>query len=75
MINGLSVILPTLNEEQNLKTLIPSIQNVLDNDTVKNYEILVIDDGSTDDSESLLKKFDNNIQFYKRIEKNLYPCQ
>ena len=63
MINSLSVILPTLNEEQNLKTLIPSIQNVLDNDTIKNYEILVIDDGSTDDSESLLKKFDNNIKF------------
>jgi glycosyltransferase involved in cell wall biosynthesis len=73
MINSLSVILPTLNEEQNLKTLIPSIQNVLDNDTIKNYEILVIDDGSTDDSESLLKKFDNNIKFYKRIEKKSLP--
>ncbi len=73
MINCLSVILPTLNEEENLKILIPSIQDVLDNNKIKNYEILVVDDGSTDGSESLVKTFNDNIKFFKRIEKKSLP--
>lgn len=73
MINCLSVILPTLNEEENLKILIPSIQDVLDNNKIKNYEILVVDDGSTDGSENLVKTFNDNIKFFKRIEKKSLP--
>ena len=73
MIKSLSVILPTLDEEENLKTLIPNIQNLLQKKLIKEYEILVIDDGSTDNSENLVKQFDTKVTFFKRTEKNSLP--
>jgi glycosyltransferase involved in cell wall biosynthesis len=73
MIKSLSVILPTLDEEENLKTLIPNIQNLLQKKFLKEYEILVIDDGSTDNSENLVKQFDTKVTFFKRTEKNSLP--
>lgn len=56
----ISIILPTLNEAENLSILIPEIVYELESIGVNKYEILVIDDSSTDDTlhviESLSKK-------------------
>ena len=44
--NKISIILPTLNEEQNLRLLIPEIVNLLDLELQISYEIIVVDDSS-----------------------------
>ncbi len=51
----LSVIIPVFNEEGNIEPLYREIRGALDGLGVE-YEILAIDDGSTDDSFTLLKR-------------------
>jgi len=51
----LSVVVPVYNEEENLEALVRRIENALDTTPVS-YEILCVDDGSTDGSLELLKK-------------------
>ena len=65
-LKGISVILPTLNEEENLKELIPEIVEILENIEITNYELIVVDDSSEDQTEELIKKMHNenrNIKF------------
>ena len=49
-----------------------SVESVL-NQTIKNFEIIIIDDGSTDRSLEILKKYENNkdIKFLKQKNKGL----
>ena len=62
----ISVIIPVYNTEKYLKRCLDSIIN----QSYKNLEIILIDDGSTDCTEELIKKFisDNkiNIRYYKQ---------
>ena len=44
--NKITVILPTLNEEENLRLLIPEIVNLLEDELDIEYEVIVVDDGS-----------------------------
>lgn len=44
----ISVILPTLNEEENLKLLVPEIIGLFEETLNIKYEIIVVDDGSID---------------------------
>ena len=60
MDNLVSVIIPTYNRE---KTIIRSINSVL-NQTYKNIEILVIDDGSIDNTKKLIDKLNNSSVHY-----------
>lgn len=62
-----SVIIPVYNSQ---KFLAKSIESVL-NQTYKNIEILAIDDGSTDDSLQILKKFENKIVIISQENKGL----
>ncbi|RMF93290.1 MAG: glycosyltransferase [Candidatus Schekmanbacteria bacterium] len=57
----LSVVVPVFNEEENLEKLVKELTNVL-KDLSINYEIIFINDGSTDSSWEILKKI-----------KSLYP--
>ena len=41
-LSGITVVLPTLNEEENIKSLIPGIVNVMDKNNIINYEIYKI---------------------------------
>ncbi len=70
-----SIILPTLNEEANLKFLIPEIIMHLPNN-ISNYEIIIVDDNSTDDTVKLVKnliKGNNKIKFIKREGQKSLP--
>lgn len=53
----LSVIIPSYNEEANLKKgVLDKVGNYLKNSGL-NYEVVIVDDGSSDDSVSLIKKY------------------
>jgi glycosyltransferase involved in cell wall biosynthesis len=51
----LSVVVPVYNEEENLPVLIPQIAQVLES-LGKSYEMIFVDDGSTDESRKILKE-------------------
>ena len=51
----ISVIIPTLNRE---KLLIKTLESVL-NQTVKADEIIIIDDGSTDNTKDIITNYQN----------------
>jgi len=51
----LSVVVPVYNEKENLESLIHETRAVLD-PLGKNYEIIVVDDGSTDESYPVLQR-------------------
>jgi glycosyltransferase involved in cell wall biosynthesis len=52
---SLSIILPTINERDNLKTLIPQLYSIFHG--VIEAEIIVVDDGSTDETHALMFEF------------------
>ena len=52
-----SIIIPVHNVEKYLKKCLDSVMN----QTYKNYEVIVIDDGSTDDSKKIAKKYKVNL--------------
>ena len=70
-----SIILPTYNEGGNIIKLIKEIKNVFKK-TNKNFEIIVVDDNSEDNTEKLVKNFlkkNKFVKFFsrKKFRKNL----
>ena len=62
----ISVIVPIYNSEKYLNKLIISLLK----QTYKNFELVLINDGSSDRSESIIKSFnDERIQYYKQENK------
>ena len=65
----ISVIMPTYNRARYIAEAIRSVQN----QTLRDWELIVVDDGSTDDTESIVRGFidsDGRISYFKN-EKNL----
>lgn len=67
--NKLSVIIPARNEADNLEACISEICKELTHHSI-DFEILVIDDGSTDSTKDLLEKFNQSIPAVKCISNN-----
>lgn len=61
-----SVIIPTYNRGHRLPA---SVQSVLDQ-THDNLEVIVVDDGSTDDTEEIVRSIQDDRVKYLRLEKN-----
>ena len=61
MIPDISVVLPTYNRERYLRE---SVQSILDQ-SFSDFELIIINDGSTDNSEKIIKEFhDPRIKYY-----------
>lgn len=68
MIN-LSIILPTLNEKDNLETLIPDLLNNLSDINNLEFEIIISDDQSNDGTKEFVEFINsknNNVYYYER---------
>ena len=66
----LSVILPVFNEEKSIKKVIEDIKKVLNKHNL-NYEIICVDDGSTDKSAEIIEKIDG-VKLIKHNENKGY---
>jgi polyisoprenyl-phosphate glycosyltransferase len=55
MVKNISVIIPSFNEEENIKELYERIVKVLDEININDYEIIFIENGSSDNSFNILK--------------------
>lgn len=69
----ITVILPTINEEENLKILIPELIDVFFTKDELKYEILVVDDGSTDNTVELIRKMNMENNRVKIISRTATP--
>lgn len=64
--NKISIVLPTYNRAN---VIGKSIESVL-NQTYQNLELIIVDDGSTDDTEEIVCAFKDNRIRYHRLEQN-----
>ena len=66
-----SVIIPTYNSQN---TILRALDSVL-YQTFKDYEVIVVDDGSSDDTKSVVEEFlqDNEVDFKYIVQKNSGP--
>ena len=51
-----SIIIPVYNEEKNIISTVNEIQEVFAASSIKEYEVIVVDDGSTDNTARVLKE-------------------
>lgn len=65
-----SVIIPTYNRENLLQKAIESVTN----QTFQDFEILIIDDASTDNTEAVVKNLKNDKIKYFKLQKNSGQC-
>ena len=66
----ISIIIPTLNEELNIGSLIEGIKRTFDQVKLENYEIFIVDDNSTDRTIEKIRAFkQSNINIIQR------PCK
>ncbi len=57
----LSVIIPCYNEKNTIGKILDKVNYSLKSYNYKNYEILIVDDFSTDGTREILKNFENNL--------------
>ena len=66
-----SVIVPVFNCE---KYLAEAIESILEQ-TYKHFEIIVVNDGSTDNTEKVAEKYSNHIKYYYQVNKGIGPAR
>ena len=61
----ISIIIPAFNEEKNIEKILQSAYT----QTYKDFEVIVVDDGSTDNTGIICKKYEENHTNFKYIYK------
>tara|TARA_Y100000816_G_scaffold143588_1_gene101782 strand:+ start:158 stop:970 length:813 start_codon:yes stop_codon:yes gene_type:complete len=69
----ITIILPTLNEGENLKFLLVDFIDQFMNERIESYEILIMDDGSDDGTETISREFNKQNQRIKLIKRKEAP--
>ena len=67
MIDSISIVIPSYNEYENIKEIHKRTSEVIKKLNLKKYEILFVDNGSTDDSLKLLKEINSKDKSVKII--------
>ncbi|OGX24549.1 MAG: hypothetical protein A3D10_08340 [Omnitrophica WOR_2 bacterium RIFCSPHIGHO2_02_FULL_48_11] len=67
-----SVVIPAHNEAQNLPSLLEKIQQVLEK-TGREFEIIVVNDNSTDNTKEVLEQLSRSVRNLKIICRNEHP--
>jgi len=67
--NELSIIFPVLNEKENLEILIPEYLNLLVSLNLDNFELIIVDDNSTDGTKELIS------DIRKQVPNLIYLCR
>ena len=68
----ISLVIPCYNEEDNLEKLLTKISYVLKKFSKERIEIVIVNNGSTDNSEKIIKKhelFHQNFNFIIKFKK------
>ncbi len=66
----LSIIIPTINEEKNIRITLSLLSDIFRNVI---FEVIIVDDNSSDNTVSEIKKFQNKSGLSIRIVNNKYP--
>ncbi len=64
-INNISIVIPILNEEKNLIQLIKEIKKVKNKLNLNKFELILVDDNSTDKTHEILKSLKNRNKFLR----------
>jgi dolichol-phosphate mannosyltransferase len=64
-----SIVLPTLNEKENIEIIIPLIASVLEKDDYQ-YEIIVVDDNSTDGTAEAARAFADRYRIFVHVREH-----
>jgi len=67
MINNISVVIPSFNEEENIEVLYSRVKKSLLDNNVNDYEVIYIENGSKDNSLSILKNLNKKDSSVKVI--------
>lgn len=70
MKDKVSIIIPTYNREKNIVQAVDSCLK----QTYSNIEVIVVDDNSSDNTEKVLKKIDDDRLQYIKLKKNMGAC-
>jgi glycosyltransferase involved in cell wall biosynthesis len=65
----ISIIIPFLNEQENVPSLTSALDDFFRKNNLSNCEVIFVDDGSTDDSVAVFRKHLNGKSFSSRIVK------
>ena len=66
----ISVVIPTFNREKTIKRAVDSVLA----QTYQDIEVIIVDDCSTDDTEKIIKTYNNPRVKYVKLEKNSGAC-
>ena len=65
--NEISIIIPILNESENIKILVPEISKNIKISGIQRYEILIVDDNSEDQIQLVVKKLKKKFKSLKLL--------
>ena len=71
MENSVSVIIPIFNEVEAITNLVEKIQLIIEEDSNRVYELVIVDDGSTDGTNSTITKLEKtykNLRIFRELK-------